>query len=122
MHFLCDCETIVEFCKCVIGLINVNINNESLLIFTFIRRMTHLYLSFINVNINNESLIIFTFIRPMTHLYLSFISIINNDRYKYVENDVILGCLNDNLNMKEKQIVNVFILNATWIIQKSNVE
>ena len=95
MHFLCDCETIVEFCKCVIGLINVNINNESL--------------------------IIFTFIRPMTHLYLTFISIIINDRYKYVENDVILGCLNENLNMKEKQIVNVFILNATWIVWKRNV-
>ena len=52
MHVLCDCETIKEFWKCVIDLINVNINNN---------------------------------------------------RYRYVENDVILGCLDKNLNLKEKQ-------------------
>ena len=65
MHVLCDCETIKEFWKFVIELINVNINNN---------------------------------------------------RYKYVENDVMLGCLNANLSMNEKQIVNFFILNATWIV------
>ena len=43
---------------------------------------------------------------------------INNNRYKYVQNDVILGCLNANLSINEKQIVNFFILNATWIVWK----
>ena len=33
----------------------------------------------------------------------------NNNRYKYVENDIMLGCLNENLNLNEKQIVNLFI-------------
>ena len=67
MHVLCDCETIKEFWKCVIDLINVNINNNI---------------------------------------------------YKYVENDVMLGCLNDHLSMNEEQIVNFFISNATWIVWK----
>ena len=70
MHVLCDCETIKEFWKCAIDLINVNINNN---------------------------------------------------RYKYVENDVMLGCLNENLNMNEKQIVNFFILSATWMYGKEDV-
>ena len=43
---------------------------------------------------------------------------INNNIYKYVKNDVILGCLNANLSINEKQIVNFFILNATWIVWK----
>ena len=67
IHVLCDCGTNKEFWKCVIDLINVNINNNI---------------------------------------------------YKYVENDVMLGCLNENLSMNEKQIVNFFILNATWIVCK----
>ena len=60
MRGLCDCETIKEFWKFVIDLINVNINNY---------------------------------------------------RYKYFEND-------GNLSINEKQIVNFFILNATWIVWK----
>ena len=31
----------------------------------------------------------------------------------------MLGCLNENLNVNEKQIVNFFILNATGIVWKS---
>ena len=55
MHVLCDCETIKEFWKFVIDLINVNINNNI---------------------------------------------------YKYVENDVMLNVmLNANLSMNEKQVV-----------------
>ena len=42
----------------------------------------------------------------------------NNNRYKYVENDVMSGCLNANVGMNEKQIVNFSILNATWIVWK----
>ena len=49
MYVLCDCETIIEFWKCVIDLINVNINNTI---------------------------------------------------YKYVENDVMIRCLNKNFNIK----------------------
>ena len=43
---------------------------------------------------------------------------INNNRYKYAENNVMLGCLNENFSMNEKQIVNFFILNGTWIVWK----
>ena len=53
MHVLCDCETIKEFWKCVIDLINVNINNN---------------------------------------------------RYKYVKNDAMLGCLNENSNMNMEKL------------------
>ena len=67
MHESCDSETIDEFGKCIVDLINVNNNNI---------------------------------------------------KYKCVENDVILRCPSENLNMKEKQIVNCFILNATWIVLK----
>ena len=43
---------------------------------------------------------------------------INSNRYKYVENDVMLRCLNENLSMHEEQIVNFYILNATLILWK----
>ena len=46
------------------------------------------------------------------------IIITNISSYKYLESEVILGCMNGNLCMREKQIVNFFILNAKWIVWK----